>query len=476
MEWMTTSASVQTNTAPKTQQGNKSGEGNSILFADLLSQISGNQKTSDLIEGPSVPQALSLWIPTVENMAPEQLGQALEELYTLLQSLSPALTQQVMDSEAVKDWMSKVSTLFKQQEPTIASTVLPSASLLNSNPLIGDVLSPLKNLIQKISATPAAVMNSSDIELLAEEIQAITKTIKQSTDSSNELALKFKQENGSGNLSTSTLNAPIGVVQQSRTDDKRRLDPALKFTSAVSGEMGKGPESGLLIKPKWEPTLLPKDTMASILAGTGTGTETASEVSLGDAASSAQNETSESLLQWLKTSKLQVDGKPMEPIVKIPIQQFAEEFTRFANSSLKLTTFAGLSEAKISLTPEHLGHVDIRLTTQQGQVVAHFAAETLAAREMIENQLPQLRASLMQQGLQVDKITVSQAHLSSGMFHDQQKGQSFYQPQQQQKQQSSKINADLISGYDLFFENDMAATNVRLNLSAGSGNQFDATA
>ncbi|WP_182301525.1 flagellar hook-length control protein FliK [Cohnella cholangitidis] len=73
----------------------------------------------------------------------------------------------------------------------------------------------------------------------------------------------------------------------------------------------------------------------------------------------------------------------------------------------------GTSEAKLTLTPEHLGQVDIRIVMQNGQLTAQFVTENPAARDLLENQMSQLRAALNGQGLQVERLEVVQQPANS---------------------------------------------------------------
>lgn len=90
------------------------------------------------------------------------------------------------------------------------------------------------------------------------------------------------------------------------------------------------------------------------------------------------------------------------------IGQFAQEMGKYLVKQFMLSQGNGVSEAKISLQPEHLGHLDIKIVIQNGVLTAQFVAENGAAREMLENQLAQLRTALQGQGLQVDKMEVVQ--------------------------------------------------------------------
>ncbi|WP_276352500.1 flagellar hook-length control protein FliK [Cohnella caldifontis] len=92
----------------------------------------------------------------------------------------------------------------------------------------------------------------------------------------------------------------------------------------------------------------------------------------------------------------------------VPVRQFAEEMGKFLVKQFTLSQGNGIAEAKISLHPEHLGQVDIKLQIHNGQLTAHFITENGTARDLLENQLAQLRAALQNQGLQVEKMEVSQ--------------------------------------------------------------------
>lgn len=69
----------------------------------------------------------------------------------------------------------------------------------------------------------------------------------------------------------------------------------------------------------------------------------------------------------------------------------------------------GQSEARIALKPERLGHVHMRIVTENHAVSIKIVAESPAARDLIDANAHQLRAELQQQGLNVQSIDVSVA-------------------------------------------------------------------
>jgi flagellar hook-length control protein FliK len=118
---------------------------------------------------------------------------------------------------------------------------------------------------------------------------------------------------------------------------------------------------------------------------------------------------------FMQNDKLAADSAVAKAAMpaQVPVQQFAEQIEKFLVKQFQLTQGNGVSEAKLSLTPEHLGQVDIRIVMQNGQVTAHFIAENAMARDLLENQMSQLRTALSGQGLQVDRLEVVQQPSSS---------------------------------------------------------------
>ncbi|WP_081949551.1 flagellar hook-length control protein FliK [Paenibacillus durus] len=97
---------------------------------------------------------------------------------------------------------------------------------------------------------------------------------------------------------------------------------------------------------------------------------------------------------------------------QVPVHRFAQEMTGFITGKLEIVNKGGIAEATISLFPENLGQVDVKITMQNGHLVAHFMTEHAGAKDLLENQMSQLRAALQSQGLQVEKLEVSQNNAS----------------------------------------------------------------
>jgi hypothetical protein len=70
----------------------------------------------------------------------------------------------------------------------------------------------------------------------------------------------------------------------------------------------------------------------------------------------------------------------------------------------------GQQEARIDLKPDFLGHLRMQVISENHQVTVKILAEHGFVKDMIENNLHQLKADLQQQGLEVDKVEVSVSH------------------------------------------------------------------
>lgn len=122
---------------------------------------------------------------------------------------------------------------------------------------------------------------------------------------------------------------------------------------------------------------------------------------------------------------------PSEAVVKA--DTLVEDMGQFILGKLRLQRGNGMTEARLTLNPESLGQVEVKLSMQNGMLVAQFAAHTSMGKDMLESQLAQLRIALQNQGIQVEKLEVTHSpSLQSGMFQDQR--------QQQQSQQFNGKN------------------------------------
>ncbi|MBP1156005.1 MULTISPECIES: flagellar hook-length control protein FliK [unclassified Paenibacillus] len=175
-----------------------------------------------------------------------------------------------------------------------------------------------------------------------------------------------------------------------------------------------------------------------------------------------------SLQDWMKGVQAGL-SMPKHPVLQMSAGTFANDLTQFVVSSFSLQTSSdGLTEARISLFPQHLGHVEVKLTMQNGLLVAQIMADSLSGKEMLESQLAQLRSTLQSQGIQIEKLEVSQSqNFQSGMFQE---------GRQQQSGQSSKQNKSGSSSVASIEEEQGLETKSNMNTTVDGRGSIDVTA
>jgi flagellar hook-length control protein FliK len=90
------------------------------------------------------------------------------------------------------------------------------------------------------------------------------------------------------------------------------------------------------------------------------------------------------------------------------------EFSGELTARMKLLVRDGIREARLQLHPAELGRLQVTISTDGDQARVSFIAETVAARDAIEQSLPRLREMLEQNGLQLAQSDVGQ----QGMAQD----------------------------------------------------------
>jgi flagellar hook-length control protein FliK len=92
----------------------------------------------------------------------------------------------------------------------------------------------------------------------------------------------------------------------------------------------------------------------------------------------------------------------------IHINDFVPELQKWMSNIKIINDNPGTTEAKVSLFPKNLGHIEIKIITVDGQLSAEIMTDTLLAKEVLEGQLPQLKQSLQLSGLVVQKLEIFQ--------------------------------------------------------------------
>ncbi len=97
--------------------------------------------------------------------------------------------------------------------------------------------------------------------------------------------------------------------------------------------------------------------------------------------------------------------------------------------SMKVELQNGLeNEVRITLRPQHLGDVTLKILTDNGIITAQFEAESQRVKEIIESNFNMLKESLEEQGLEVSHLEVNVSSQDNGNQSESSKdtGQNIY--------------------------------------------------
>lgn len=126
-------------------------------------------------------------------------------------------------------------------------------------------------------------------------------------------------------------------------------------------------------------------------------------------------------------------AEPAPPVPTVRMANLTEELGEIFRSSMRMAATPEGTQIRVNITPEHLGHLDIRLTETNGKIAAQIFTSSLMAKEALDLQVNQLRNTLIQQGIAVEKIEVTQQSSQQQSLNQQNAHpeQSFAQQQKQ---------------------------------------------
>ena len=119
----------------------------------------------------------------------------------------------------------------------------------------------------------------------------------------------------------------------------------------------------------------------------------------------------------LKTLDGQQFGKASENIPNDVRSQTLDQIVQKAVLHFK----NGQNEVQLNLKPDFLGHIRMQIITESQQVTVRILTEYPMVKELIENNIQQLKSSLQQYGLEIDELEVSVAHDSEQHVADRHK-------------------------------------------------------
>jgi flagellar hook-length control protein FliK len=413
----------------------------------------------------------------------EQQGAAtLPEL--LLQAIgsSPKLSDQVLQSADMQQWLAQTAALLPM--------LLPAGSA-----------SPLGNMNPNLALNPDLSAAGADVSLNLSAQRTLLQfaaVLKQMPDNPivRHLMTELQQAAQPVLADFVQSDAPAAAAPiQPVTEKATPAAAAPSVPASHTHQPAAGPAEPMIISSvavHTSPDAQLQQTKAKLemLAAKSGGIVSAVQQLLGG--QSAESETANSSsqdnassfpmpalpLQDLLKTLQQTEQTPFRPKTEATINAstFVRDMSGFIANNMKLSVGEAFKEARLSLHPENLGQVDVKITLHaNGQLVAQLTADTLAGKQLLESQLPQLRQALQNQGLQVERLEVAQEQAaSSSMFQQSRQQGGGGRPFEREPHGSHAAETEAV---DAEFAKDLRTlAELRGEEGVGTSGSFDASA
>jgi flagellar hook-length control protein FliK len=132
---------------------------------------------------------------------------------------------------------------------------------------------------------------------------------------------------------------------------------------------------------------------------------------------------------------------------KVSISDLRERLEPYFVNSMKVDGKDGVTKLFLQLEPEHLGKLELTIQSNNGLIDATLSVNNSDAKKVIEDQLSSLKQNLLQQGIVVDRLEVTQMseNPNTAYLFQQQKQQSH---EQRQHSHRPKKNQDYMDFAD----------------------------
>lgn len=360
--------------------GGETGAEDTPLLADLATLLQGLTGT---VQTTATGEDSGEQTSTLDSELVDGLPEDLEKLDEAIAS-DPVLLA------ALQGWLLQVSALLSGgtggSETGAADAAPNTLSPLAQNPetlrfAVQDELNSLVSLVQDATAGGDGETAAKGISLLNDFTEVLTQAQTPGTGNNS--------RGSTPGGSDSVVNSLQHVLEQATDAKTAKTDSQQSAVAVEVEDTGAEPGNAAMAK-------------SSADGGTDEGTQEetfkpADITADSDVVTVGQLSIQQGINSSLKSEKLLV-----------PMHKFAQEMSSFIGGKLEIVNKEGVLQATISLFPENLGQVDVKITLQNGHLVAQFVTEHSGAKDMLEQQMSQLRASLQSQGLQVERLEVTQ--------------------------------------------------------------------
>ena len=129
--------------------------------------------------------------------------------------------------------------------------------------------------------------------------------------------------------------------------------------------------------------------------------------------------------------------QPLSDDAVVKVQEIQEYLLKQVGQKIQLTQADGTSRIQLQLEPQELGKLTLRLVSQNGQVSLKIFAQSSMTKELVEQNILNLKQNFENQGIKCAEIEVSIGNGGDQNFFGQQSNPPF----QQQSKQADKRGA-----------------------------------
>lgn len=340
------------------------------------------------------------------NIPVENIKQALEELNIDIFAL--------MDNTNLNSFL---QALFDVQNP---EEMLVSSEIQQAFKDITNIMQQNKDIIEDVTNTQVQIPLENMVDNKAEK--TVTESVTAET------------LNGSQKNVSQDLNAENQIITETKDDNKLPLVEINTETDSKSSNDQNNQSNDQNFSG-----LLAQNTNNETTINTYTVTDSQQQFTINEIVASTKSAAPKDVHQIVTqiVEKIKIDFKPET------------------------------TEMKLSLRPESLGELSLKISTQNNVVVAQFIAESQQVKEIIQANINTLKDTLQQMGLEINELSVSVRQQESDTR------QQFNQNQEKSKRRIQQI---LNNDTDDTLDTDIITSDTYRNPYNISENQVDYTA
>lgn len=338
-------------------------------------------------------------------------------------------------------------TLTTEELDQLAENVLDQLEELKDEYVDDEQLSMLEQLLQQLAALVQVITIQSEQSNISQNDGLILQQVSYSqgngqNDVINKLQdqlLLLQQALQDGSVKVLQGKQPEVIISQQLQQLETSVDGLVKELKVKQGE-STIPSNSLFVaetKDKSAGTHLQRIAQEAVYSSTAATTQ--SETTTNPQVDEQTNQPT-TVLAMMRADNVKeflpqlAKASSTTPSAFVLASEFADTMKGLIVQKFDVSSLNGVTEARLMLTPENLGHVDVKISMQNGVLTAIFQAETAMGKDALENQMAQLRASLASQGITVEKIEVTQSAFAAQLSQQQkQNSQQHLQDQSGQK-------------------------------------------